>query len=104
MGGARVNSVTCFARCHHGYIYYDTKINPERRHPNLPAVRAQGPSTLMITLNEQPEEKWRVLHLLHIIPERRGEEFDTIEDVIPVYNIHASVRADFSAQEVTLVP
>ena len=32
---ARVNSVTCFARCHHGMIYYDTKSNPERRHPAL---------------------------------------------------------------------
>ena len=29
------NSVTCFARCHHGYIYYDTQVNPERRHPHL---------------------------------------------------------------------
>src|SRR5918996_5692046 len=32
---ARVDSVTCFARCHHGYIYYDTKAFPERRHPHL---------------------------------------------------------------------
>jgi hypothetical protein len=32
---ARVDSITCFARCHHGWIYYDTKINPERRHPHL---------------------------------------------------------------------
>ncbi|ROV56478.1 beta-galactosidase, partial [Vibrio ponticus] len=32
---AHVNSVTCFARCHHGYNYYDSKINPERNHPNL---------------------------------------------------------------------
>jgi hypothetical protein len=32
---ARVNSITCFARCHHGWIYYDTKLNPERRHPHL---------------------------------------------------------------------
>jgi len=32
---AAVNSVTCFARCHHGWIYYDTKLNPERRHPHL---------------------------------------------------------------------
>jgi hypothetical protein len=32
---ARVDSVTCFARCHHGWIYYDTQINPERRHPHL---------------------------------------------------------------------
>jgi hypothetical protein len=32
---ARVNSVTCFGRCHHGYIYYDTKAFPERHHPHL---------------------------------------------------------------------
>jgi len=32
---ARVNSITCFARCHHGWMYYDTKKNPERRHPHL---------------------------------------------------------------------
>lgn len=32
---AAVNSITCFARCHHGWIYYDTKLNPERRHPYL---------------------------------------------------------------------
>ena len=32
---AHVNSVTLFARCHHGMIYYDSKKNPERVHPNL---------------------------------------------------------------------
>ena len=32
---AHVNSITCFARCHHGWIYYDTKAFPERRHPHL---------------------------------------------------------------------
>jgi len=32
---AGVNSITCFARCHHGWIYYDTKLFPERRHPHL---------------------------------------------------------------------
>ena len=32
---ARVNSVTCFGRGHHGYIYYDTPAFPERRHPHL---------------------------------------------------------------------
>jgi len=33
--GAAVDSVTCFGRCHHGYIYYDTAKFPERRHPHL---------------------------------------------------------------------
>ena len=32
---AMVNSITCFARCHHGYLYYDSKINSERVHPTL---------------------------------------------------------------------
>jgi hypothetical protein len=32
---AHVNSVTCFARCHHGWVYYDTQAFPERRHPHL---------------------------------------------------------------------
>ena len=32
---ARVNSINLFARCHHGWMYYDTKAFPERRHPNL---------------------------------------------------------------------
>lgn len=32
---AHVNSVTCFARCHHGWLYYPSKKNPELIHPNL---------------------------------------------------------------------
>ena len=32
---ARVNSITCFARGHHGWIYYDSKAHPERIHPHL---------------------------------------------------------------------
>ena len=32
---AHIDSITCFARCHHGFIYYNSKINPERIHPNL---------------------------------------------------------------------
>ncbi|HEX2184959.1 MAG TPA: alpha-L-fucosidase, partial [Chloroflexota bacterium] len=30
---ARINSVTCFAKCHHGYSYYPTKVGV--RHPHL---------------------------------------------------------------------
>jgi len=32
---AHVDSITCFARCHHGWIYFDTEAFPERRHPHL---------------------------------------------------------------------
>jgi hypothetical protein len=35
LAAAHVNSISCFARCHHGMIYYDSKVNPERVHPGL---------------------------------------------------------------------
>lgn len=35
MQKASVNSVTCFARCHHGWLYYPSKRQPEMIHPHL---------------------------------------------------------------------
>lgn len=32
---ARVDSITCFARCHHGWLYYPSKKHPQLIHPNL---------------------------------------------------------------------
>ncbi|MBB6522559.1 alpha-amylase family protein [Pseudoteredinibacter isoporae] len=32
---ASINSITCFARCHHGWLYYDSEVHPERIHPHL---------------------------------------------------------------------
>lgn len=32
---AHVNSVCCFARCHHGWLYYPSEKFPERVHPQL---------------------------------------------------------------------
>ncbi|HIU75638.1 MAG TPA: beta-galactosidase trimerization domain-containing protein [Candidatus Pelethocola excrementipullorum] len=32
---AHVNSMTVFARCHHGWVYYDSKKYPELLHPHL---------------------------------------------------------------------
>lgn len=32
---ARVNSICCFSRCHHGLMYFDSKVHPERIHPHL---------------------------------------------------------------------
>ena len=36
--------------------------------------------------------------------ERRGQQFDVIEDVIPVYDITLSVRAPSGVESVTAVP
>ncbi|SHJ11188.1 Beta-galactosidase trimerisation domain-containing protein [Clostridium amylolyticum] len=32
---ANIDSITCFARCHHGWVYYPSKKTPELIHPNL---------------------------------------------------------------------
>ena len=32
---AHVNSITCFARDHHGYLWYNSKNHPEMIHPGL---------------------------------------------------------------------
>jgi len=69
-----------------------------------PAVCHDGPSTLMVTLNEQAHRKRRVLHLLHYIPERRGESFDVLEDLIPIYDTTLSVRSDRPVSRIRLVP
>ncbi|MBC7239318.1 MAG: beta-galactosidase, partial [Chloroflexi bacterium] len=60
-----------------------------------PLVICQGPSTLQVTLLRQTWEgdvPRTVVHLLHYIPERRGLEFDTVEDVIPLYNVALAFR------------
>jgi hypothetical protein len=57
-----------------------------------PLVQHNGPTTLQVTVNKQPDENRWIIHLLHYIPERRSQEIDIIEDVIPLYNIKVSVR------------
>jgi hypothetical protein len=68
-----------------------------------PVVLVEGPSSLLTILTEQTEPRRRVLHLLHYIPERRGQAFDVIEDVLPVYDVRCRVSAP-GASSVRLVP
>ncbi|MEO1237199.1 MAG: alpha-amylase family protein, partial [Planctomycetota bacterium] len=60
----------------------------------LPTTLAEhdGPSTVIVTLNDQPAESRYALHLQHYIPERRGDAFDTVEDVIPLHDLSLTVR------------
>jgi hypothetical protein len=69
-----------------------------------PVVQIEGPSTLIAALNRQPAENRLVLHLLHYIPERRGQAFDVIEDVLPVYGLPVSVKIESRVKGVRLVP
>ena len=68
-----------------------------------PLVRVKGPSTVTTALNAQRGEQRWVLHLLHYVPERRGADFDVIEDVIPLFDLGVSVRGP-EISEVKCVP
>ncbi|MBV8377449.1 MAG: beta-galactosidase trimerization domain-containing protein, partial [Verrucomicrobia bacterium] len=69
-----------------------------------PLVKHDGPSTLQVTLTQQEGQGRWILHLLHFIPERRSEQLDVIEDVIPLFKVKVWVKAPAPVREVTLVP
>ena len=69
-----------------------------------PLVKHDGPSTLQATLTQQASYSRWILHLLHFIPERRSEELDVIEDVIPLFKIKVRVKVPGSVREATMVP
>jgi len=69
-----------------------------------PLLRHTGPSTIRATVNEQAAQQRQIVHLLHYIPERRGEFFDIIEDVIPLYDTAVSVRVPGIVKSVVAVP
>jgi hypothetical protein len=69
-----------------------------------PLVRHRGPSTLLVSLNEQIAENRQALHLLHYIPERRALQFDIIEDVIPLFDLALSVKVPRMVKSVECVP
>jgi hypothetical protein len=69
-----------------------------------PLIEHNGPSTMLVTLNEQKAKNRQVVHLLHYIPERRSSDIDVIEDVIPLYNIKLSVRIPQPVKQVVCVP
>lgn len=57
-----------------------------------PLVKLDGPTSLQATLTEQPDRT--LLHLLHYIPERRGLNFDVVEDPMPVNESEVWVRTE----------
>lgn len=70
-----------------------------------PLVRHDGPSSVVVTLNRQTSPAPRqILHLLHYVPERRGAEFDVIEEVLPLHQLAISVRAETPVRRVELAP
>jgi hypothetical protein len=69
-----------------------------------PLVRVVAPSATIVALNSQAQENRWVLHLLYYVPERRCEQYDVIEDVVPVYDVEVSVRTGVPVAGVSCVP
>jgi hypothetical protein len=69
-----------------------------------PLVRHGGPSALLVSVNAQAAEARWVVHLLYYVPERRGEDFDVIEDVVPLFDLPVAVRTPGPATRVRTVP
>ncbi|MBN1402676.1 MAG: beta-galactosidase trimerization domain-containing protein, partial [Anaerolineae bacterium] len=69
-----------------------------------PLVQIQAPTATIAALNSQSDANRWVLHLLHYVPERRGEAFDVIEDVLPLYDVPVSVRVERPVSSLRLVP
>ena len=69
-----------------------------------PLVRLEAPSTAIATMTQQGAPHRCILHLLHYIPERRGADFDVIEDVIPLHDVGISVRVPGEVKAASRVP
>ncbi len=87
----------------HGYVVYRQLVE-NLLELLLPGklVRAQVPSTCQVTVMEQ--EGRVVVHLLHYIPQRRGDELDLVEDVIPLNDVRVAVRTGWKPARVYLAP
>lgn len=67
-------------------------------------VKHNGPSSIITTLNNLTEKGQYVLHLINYIAERRGDDFDTIHDVIPVFNIGIQLNLKDRVKSLRTVP
>ncbi len=64
---------------------------------NLPA---QG----IVTLMNQEKERRYINHLLYASPVKRGNGIEVIEDILPIYNTHVSIKLPSKIKEIYLAP
>ena len=70
---AAVDSITCFARGHHGWIYYDSKINPERIHPHL------ANRNLLALTSSEDLRRWQVEDTILHHPDPQNHAFQYVD-------------------------
>lgn len=67
-------------------------------------IRHDGPTTMVVTLNEQKQEKRYVMHALHYIPMKNCDDLYTIDDIIPLYQVKFSVQTERPIKKMCCVP
>jgi hypothetical protein len=71
-----------------------------------PLLRIEAPSTAEATLLRQQVsgETRLVAHLLHYVPQRRADNLDLVEDVIPLHDLALALRTDAPTTRAFLAP
>jgi hypothetical protein len=69
-----------------------------------PLVRTNAPTTAQITVTRQEPEGRTMVHVLHYIPERRADQIDTVQDVIPLHEVEIALRCERVPSRATLAP
>jgi hypothetical protein len=67
-------------------------------------VTTSLPAQGVVTFTEQKEHSRFVAHFLYASPVRRGEKFDIIEDINPLYDVAVTIRTEKEIKRVVLVP
>jgi hypothetical protein len=63
------------------------------------------PSSAELYVLRQPDQDGRhVVHVIHGVPQRRGEEIDIVEDFLPLHDVRIGVRTDEPVTAVELAP
>ncbi len=69
-----------------------------------PTLTTNLPAQGITTLTEQPGLNRYVHHLLYASPVRRGDSIEVIEDLIPLADVHVSLRLPRPVSRVLLAP
>jgi hypothetical protein len=69
-----------------------------------PLIKTDAPTTAHLTVNRQAAQGRSVVHLLHYIPERRANNIDTIEEVIPLSRVSLALRLEGEPARIYLAP
>ena len=67
-------------------------------------LRHNGPSTVQLSLLDQPEKGRMTLHILHYIPVRKCTDMDVIEERTKTYGLEIRIASPYPLLSVRLVP